>query len=211
MTVKRFALLSLTAASLLIPASEARALGHPQPAPSWTSYGLSLFATGPDVWVKFFGGDAEYSSSLFYICGVGSSCEQLLYKNTNGPRNNQVKLDHTFAIGEEVLFKLFIGNTNDAWYTGPASNNDDNAVHFATAVINDETNRATYSTVGGFEDLRGSGDHDYNDVMFEFANVSTTAPVTATPEPATIVLMATGLCAVGLFARKRRRRATENS
>lgn len=206
-TMKRFVLLSATTASLLIgSAGEARAQGNAQPAP-WTEYGSSLYATGPDVWVRFFGADAGYTSSLFFICDLLSNCQQYVFRN-NDPSvvDQEVKIDHTFAVNEEVIFKLFVGNTGDTWYTGGASVNSDGYPHFATQSINDVTNNAAYSVLGGFEDLNGGGDRDHNDLMFEFSNVAT-QPVTATPEPASLVLMATGMGGVGLVVRRRRKQA----
>jgi hypothetical protein len=202
--MKRFIAVTATAASLLIGSGvPANAQGNSQPAP-WTSYGTSLYATGADVWVRFFGADAGYTSNLYYICSLTSSCVQFLFQNNAGvPTPREIKIDHNFAVGEEVLFKLFVQNTGETWYTGAASRNADNYAHFATQVFNEVTPNATYTVLGGFEDLPGGGDRDHNDLMFEFSNVST-IPVTATPEPASMTLVATGIAGLG-WVRKRRR------
>jgi len=122
--MKRLALLSATVLSLAVgSAPEARAQGATQPGP-WTSYGSSLYATGGDIWVKFFGADAGYTSGLFFICNLASSCEQYLFQNNAGvPSPQEVKISHVFAAGEEVIFKIAVSNTGSTWYTGPAWRN----------------------------------------------------------------------------------------
>jgi PEP-CTERM motif/Domain of unknown function (DUF4114) len=69
----------------------------------------------------------------------------------------------------------------------------------------------------GFEDLYGGGDRDYNDTVFRFTGVSTSAtqqtiapaPTSSpdaapgVPEPATLFLMLTGIGALGIAYRKR--------
>ncbi|HEY9228786.1 MAG TPA: DUF4114 domain-containing protein [Gemmatimonadaceae bacterium] len=205
--MKRLVLLSAAVASLMATnGAEARAQGSSQP-DAWTTYGASMIATGTDIWVKFYGADAGYTSNLFFVCDVSSNCQQFLFVNNSGlPSPQEVKINHTFAIGEEVIFKLMVGNTGDTWWTGPADRNSDNYAHFATQAINDVTSNATYTVLGGFEDLPGGGDKDHNDLMFEFSNVA----VTATPEPASMALMATGLASLGGVVRRRRKQAKES-
>lgn len=206
--MKRCALLVATAASLLLTnGTDARAQGSSQPAP-WTSYGSSLYATGPEIWVRFFGADAGYTSNLYFLCNLSDDCHQFLFQNNNaGYVNQEIKVNTGFAVGEELVFKLMVGNTGDAWYTGPASNNSDNVAHFATQSTFFQTSNATYTLLGGFEDLPGGGDMDHNDLMFQFSNVA----VTATPEPASMALMATGLASLGGFVKRRRRQQEQES
>src|SRR5262249_28272273 len=116
----------------------------------------------------------------------------------------EIKLNGTFGLGQEVVFRLFVQNTGDSWYSGDASRNSDGYAHFATQAFNDVTTHATYTTLGGFEDLRGGGDRDRNDLMFETSGASA---VTATPEPATLSLLVTGLITLGGVGYRRRKTA----
>ena len=57
-------------------------------------------------------------------------------------------------------------------------------------------------TFVAFEDTNGGGDRDYNDLVFAFNH---TLGITPVPEPATIVLLSTGLGGVLLRRRSRRK------
>ena len=126
----RFLTVVLSASLLFTMRAEARAQGNPQPGP-WTGFGTSLFATGTDVWVKFFGADASFTSQLLFVCDLSSSCQQLVFQN-NDPSvvGQEIQIAHTFTVGQEVIFKLFVTNTGDTWYTGDASRNSDGFAHF---------------------------------------------------------------------------------
>ena len=120
-----------------------------------------------------------------------------------------MKINHNFAVGEEVIFKPFAETRVGPWFTGPGSVNADAYGHFATQGINDcLTANATYSVLGGFEDLNGGGNH--NDLMFEFSNVATT-PVTATPEPGSIRTHGYGRARLAWSVRRRRKAASQQA
>jgi hypothetical protein len=109
-----------------------------------------------------------------------------------------------------------------AWYMGPPSNNVDNTLHAAilsaaqwnTAATGIGCTSATPpcylapngTTVVGFEDLPNLlSDHDFNDLVFSFDNVTTA------PEPGTMGLLALGLVGLSGASLIRRRSAKRRS
>jgi len=98
---------------------------------------------------------------------------------------------------------ISIPNTN-YFFSGVAANNSD-PNHW-----NDQLVHTKILSVGGgaylvgFEDSYNGGDKDYNDNIFLFQGVTTTAPV---PEPASFGLMGLGLLGMGLRLSRRDRRA----
>ena len=123
------------------------------------------------------------------------------------------------ANGTEVFFRLT--NTTQAsynttfqftFYDGAFTRNPDGVGHVAIgAGSNTAVSTGTcmncglvYNTAFSFEDrsatVSPTADGDLNDLSFEIAGVNTT-----TPEPSSVVLMATGILALGVAARRRRK------
>ena len=166
------------------------------PAAAQTS---QLFATGSNVFVRFVGHTASFTSDLFWCtASTSASCGQYLFTNHTSAPGSIVQVANTFSIGQEVIFGLFVRNTGHWFFSGPGWRNPDGLIHF----LANNTSDPTWPVRGGFEDLLGGGDLDYDDLVFDFRGVS---PNVVVPEPTTVVLFGTGLAAIGLVARRRRR------
>lgn len=134
-------------------------------------------------------------------------------------------------VNQEVLLGLFVQNElgkpalpakdNPTWYkqdrddytyfSGGSARNIDNYFHLKVNQVGPTTFNA-YNGYG-WEDIRygqPSRDDDYNDLMFKIEGVTLTPSVT--PEPATMIMLGTGLFSVaGAAAAKRRRRKEQAS
>jgi len=141
------------------------------------------------VTVTFQGSNAGYTSTLY----LG---ETALF-STNSRAGSSLSLGN-FTAGTELSFRLEVQNTGMAFFTGIGANNIDGVAH---AMVE---NMGEGSTMVGFEDLKGGGDRDYNDLVFTFTNTTTEenkiqGKLLTNPEPATIVLFGSGLLGLGAW------------
>jgi hypothetical protein len=168
--------------------------------------GDTLIATGGDVTVTFASNDAGYTSGL-YLQGLYGD-DNALFNSWTTPVGTSINLGN-FEAGTELVFKLVVQQTGDTFYTGPADRNLDGQVH---ALIENLAGQVMV----GFEDLRGGGDRDYNDLVFAFTNLnpsSEPAPTGTTgaggsdaplavDEPSSLLMFGSGLVAL-VFVMKR--------
>lgn len=116
---------------------------------------LVVVDASADVVVTFVGSDSGYQDDLW----LDSPRSNYLYQAWTATSGSSASLG-TFSGGTELVFSIFVNNTGDRWQSGPASRNDDGVVHGAA------TYEGACTWMFGFEDLRGGGDEDYNDVIF---------------------------------------------
>lgn len=151
--------------------------------------GLKVIANGTShVIARYEGNSAAYSDDLLFN-------GTLIFNNHATPVGTTVDLG-SFAPGTELVFQLFVNNTGNSFYTGPALRNPDSHTHARV-----QADWLPDTTLVSFEDLY-NGPFNFNDLSFSFTN--TTSSSTSVPEPNPLVLMLAGIGLVGLMTRLRR-------
>ncbi|WP_272033349.1 hypothetical protein [Kamptonema animale] len=146
------------------------------------SLGGMLLTTGEDIEVKVLPATAGYTSILFWLV------PSLKYAGVIATNHDvgQVTNIGGFDRGLEIIFGVFVQDTQNLFMTGPGSRNRDRLPH---ANVNFAAPGLAYV---GFEDMLGGGDGDYDDNLFEMRG-GIGEPV---PEPVTMF----GSAVFGAFA-----------
>jgi uncharacterized protein DUF4114/PEP-CTERM motif-containing protein len=158
--------------------------------------GSTFVGVTGDVIATFVGSDAGYTSEL--ILDTPGNSLGVIFTNHSTLPGTTHNLG-TFAAGTELIFRIHVLNTGNDFFTGSASRNPDNVAH---ALV--DSAYGPNQTLIAFEDLFGGGDQDYNDHMFSFTNVASTI---SNPEPATLLLLASGLAGLAGWRQGRAKKA----
>ena len=194
--------LSLVLAAIVCSALPASA----EPVGLIDTSGQQLVATGGEVRIYFAGSSAAFNSVLSLITTGG--VQGPFFPNHSTAPGAMISLG-TFASGTILTFRLDVLGTGYQFVTGPASGNPDNLVHAGYTLFAADSTIPENGLLVGFEDLFGGGDMDFDDHRFVFTNV---APASAAvPEPATLILLSSGLAGIGAAVRRRRKTKMERT
>ncbi len=152
--------------------------------------GGQLYATGGDIEVEVIPSDADYVSELWLY----SPTTQFIALNTADGSTETIT---GIAAGHELIFGVYVQDTDQTYYMGPGSRNPDGMVHAAVEYLGGDAANV------GFEDIFGGGDEDYNDAMFYY--ISGVTPNPEVPDAPSMLLAVTGLATVGGAMLRRRK------
>ena len=159
--------------------------------------GGQIFSTGGEIEIEILNSSAGYTSTL-------NRYEPTLTEiGTNREAGKVVDLGN-FASGVELIFGIYVINTDYTFYMGSGDLNLDNMIYATVDFI--EPGVATVA----FEDLFGGGDRDYNDNRFQIRGAIGPEQVIESfdpepnpnPEPATLLFYGSGIATLGVLRRK---------
>jgi hypothetical protein len=154
-------------------------MGMPEPRSAEAvpgTLGAELFSTGGNLTVEILPSSAGYTNEL-HLSVSGTDH----FIGTNRDVGNVFNL--ALPAGDDLHFRIFVRDTGDTFHLAGSANLDGMShgiVDYGEAGIADV----------GFEDLFGGGDRDFNDLVFR---VSEVADSIINPEPASLVLMVSGV------------------
>jgi hypothetical protein len=122
--------------------------------------GIGLVATGGEVTAFFVGSSAGFNSTI----SLDSPCCSIEFFPNHATSVGTSFSLGTFAAGTPLVLEQHVATTGDDWFTGPASNNDDDVVHAGIGSWGADASIPVNGILVGFEDLAGGGDLDYNDL-----------------------------------------------
>jgi hypothetical protein len=166
--------------------------------------GLNVLVAGSPIIATYQGNSASYSNDLYLMLDSnGHSADDgnlandlFIFNNHASAVGSTVNLG-SYALGSELMFRLFVNNTGDNFFTGAASRNPDSHTHARV-----QAGWMPNETLVSFEDLN-RGPYNYNDLSFSFTNTAA-SPGSAIPEPASLAIFGIGLVGLGFMRRSKR-------
>ena len=166
--------------------------------------GLNVLVAGSPIIATYQGNSASYSNDLYLMLdSSGHSVDDgnlandlFIFNNHSSAVGSTVNLG-SYALGSELMFRLFVNNTGDNFFTGAASRNPDLHTHARV-----QAGWMPNETLVSFEDLN-RGPYNYNDLSFSFTNTAA-SPGSAIPEPASLAIFGIGLVGLGFMRRSKR-------
>lgn len=171
-------------------------------ASSGTGLKVLVGSTDPII-ATYQGNSASFSNDLYLMLdGDGNpgddgdtSNDLFIFNNHANSPGDTLNLG-SFTEGQELIFRMFVNNTGNNFFTGPGDRNPDGEAHARV-----QGNWQPGETLVSFEDLL-DGPFEFNDLSYSFTNTRTTEQV---PEPASLALLGMGLLAWRNAMRKSRR------
>lgn len=141
---------------------------------------VTVSSTNPII-ATYQGNSALYSNDLYLMLDSSGkpgddgnlANDKFIFNNHSSPEGSTVNLGG-FPVGTELIFRMYVNDTGDNFFTGAASRNPDNHAHAQV-----QSNWQPNETLVSFEDLFG-GSYDYNDLSFSFTNTQATTALGGT-------------------------------
>ena len=196
--------LTLSLALLMASALAARAFAFPV-VPMDLSMANAVLTNSDRLTLTYEGTAATYSNDLYLMRdSFGANTDDgdltndlFLFNNHSSAVGSTFDIDNITA-GSEMLFRLYVHDTDYNFYSGQRTRNIDRRVH---AMFQSDW-KPGYSLVS-FEDLYGTPQYGlgYNDLSFSFRNTRTGD----IPEPHTAGLLLVGMAGMIAFGKRKAR------